>query len=121
MKKLLFITLMMLGVGSLHAQNNQGGSDIDLQVGNVDPTENNGESTRGPIQPPSVSLDDYTIYIGAHPDYTLTLLDEDGYVIYQTIVPAGVGVVVLPAMLTGEFELRLDFGGSYYFYGYITL
>jgi hypothetical protein len=29
MKKLLFITLMMLGVGSLHAQNNQGGSDIE--------------------------------------------------------------------------------------------
>ena len=36
-------------------------------------------------------------------------------VIPQTVVPSSVSVVVLPATLTGDFELQLDYGGNYYF------
>ena len=51
----------------------------------------------------------------------LTLLDEDSEVVYQTVVPSSVSVVVLPATLSGDFELQLDYGGNYYFYCEIAL
>jgi hypothetical protein len=53
---------------------------------------------------------------------TVQLLDEDGYVVYTTFVPASTPTVVLPSTLSGDYELRLiPSGSAYYFYGDITL
>ena len=60
-------------------------------------------------------------FTSTHDDYTLTLLDEDGEVVYQAVVPSTVNVVVLPTTLSGEFELQLDYGGNFYFYCEIEL
>ena len=52
---------------------------IILQVGWHDPTTGHGELPRCPINPPSASLDDHTLYINSeHPAYTLYLVDTTG-------------------------------------------
>ncbi len=98
---------------------------IRFQVGIFDPTVIHGDFPRGPITPPSASLDDHTLYIeGEHPAYMLYLVDNSGEeldVVYQVYVPANVGVVYLPATLSGTFELDLYNGGQYYFYSEIEL
>ena len=83
--------------------------------------DSNG-NTKSPVQVPIGSIDDHTLYIdGIGADYTLELIDENDTVVYSTYVPSSVNVVVLPSTLSGNFELRLYPGGSYYFYGYISL
>ena len=98
---------------------------IILQVGWHDPTLAHGERPRGPINPPSASLDDHTLYINSeHPAYTLYLVDTTGEepdVVYQVFIPANVNVVVLPSTLSGTYELQLYDGGDYYFYSEIEL
>lgn len=116
----------MATCGALFAQSPSNGSDITFQKGKVDdPSNTSGERPRGPINPPTASLDDYTLYIeGTHPAYMLYLVDNSGAepeVVYQVYVPANVGVVYLPTTLTGIYELDLYDGGSYYFYSEIEL
>lgn len=98
---------------------------IILQVGWNDPTTGSGEFPRSPINPPSASLDDHTLYIDSeHPAYTLYLVDTTGDepdVVYQVNVPANVNAVVLPSTLSGTYELQLYDGGQYYFYSEIEL
>ena len=53
-------------------------------------------------------------------DYTLNLYDEDGEVVYTVFVPAGTTQVILPATLSGDFELRFE-TSTYFYYGYISL
>ena len=53
-------------------------------------------------------------------DYTLQLLDEDGYVVYSVDCLSGTTQVVLPSTLTGDYEIMVIRGGSYYV-GYIEL
>ena len=78
---------------------------------------------KSPILVPSVMLNDHQLeFQGNHPVYTLVLLHEDGEVVYSTVVPTGTSTVVLPATLTGDFELRLyPDGTAYFFYGWIEL
>lgn len=102
-----------------------GSVSIILQVGWHDPTGSSGERPRNLINPPSVSLDDHTLYINSeHPAYTLYLVDTTGEepdVVYQVFIPANVNVVVLPSTLSGTYELQLYDGGDYYFYSEIEL
>lgn len=101
-------------------------SSFRFAVGVVNnPTHSQGDHPRSPINPPSGSIDDNTLYIdGAHTGYTLYLIDdssEEPDVVYQVTIPAGVNVVVLPATLSGTYELQLHNGGVYYFYTEISL
>jgi len=78
---------------------------------------------KSPVNPPQATLDDHVLtFTTSHADYTLTLLDVDGEAVYTTYVSSSVNVVVLPATLTGNYELRLTPNASnYYFYGEISL
>ena len=119
-KKSLFAGMLMLVFVCSPIKGYADETDLDLEVG-IDLDLGN-PMPKTPIRPPKVSINDYTLFFNsAHSDYTLTLFDEDGETAYQTIVPAGINVVILPATLSGDFELRLDFGGPYYFYGFISL
>lgn len=125
MKRFLIIACLMAMCGTLCAQS-PSNPEISFQVGKVDdPSTVLGGRPRGSITPPSASLDDHTLYIeGEHPAYMLYLVDNSGEepdVVYQVYVPANVGVVYLPATLTGTFELDLYNGGQYYFYSEIEL
>lgn len=99
--------------------------EVDLQVGILHPYGSGNPLPKSPINPPSASLDDHTFYInGEHSGYTLYLVDNSGDepdVVYQVIIPAGVNAVVLPATLSGTYELQLHNGGAFYFYAEIIL
>ena len=99
------------------------GDEIELSVGFTDETPIIRIPTKAPVKPMHINLENHQIELSAlHPDYTLTLLNEDGDVVYSTVVPAGTSTVTLPATLTGDYELRLyPDGTAYFFYVHIEL
>ena len=119
-KKYLFLFILIVGF-SVQAQGSQQGNEIDLAVGIIDPTNPNGESPRGPVLPPSVSIDGHTLYTQYVPfDATLQILDSSGAVVYSAFVPAFTHSVILPASLTGDYVIQL-IEGYWYFYGWVHL
>ena len=96
-------------------------ADVDLHEGYVDPGGDNGGQHRTPIEVPTVSLEDHTLFFETPCDgYTLRLLDEDGIVVFSTVIPSGTTSLVLPSYLSGEYEIQIIQGYLYY-YGYIEL
>ena len=92
---------------------------VDLHWGDPDGITN--PIPKAPVQVPSVSLDDHTLYFFTPCDgCTLNLVDENDVVVYTLVIPAGTTSLVLPATLSGNFELQI-IRGSYCFWGEITL
>ena len=55
-----------------------------------------------------------------HPDYVLTIKDEDGYVVYTTTVFSTDTEVILPSTLSGDYEINLIMD-NWLFTGWINL
>ena len=80
-----------------------------------------GGYPKTPVAPWYISQDGYVLTMSATPrDYTLSLYDEDDELAYSVFVPAGTTQVVLPATLSGDFEIRFE-TATYYYYGYLSL
>ncbi len=76
---------------------------------------------KSPIQPPIVYIEDYTLtFVAGHPDYELTIKDEDGETIYTTFVTSAETLVTLPSTLTGDYVIELRMG-NWKFTGWIEL
>ena len=76
---------------------------------------------RTPMRPPLVYIDDYALAFEAyHPDYVLTLKDENGDVVYTTTVYSTETLVTLPSTLSGDYEIQLVMG-NWLFTGWINL
>ena len=92
---------------------------VGLEVGYTDPEEGSDPPQRGPVLVPEVGIEDYTLTFSPPCyGYTVELQDEDGYVVYTTIITSD--TLVLPSTLEGEYQLRLyPTGSSIYFYGYV--
>ena len=74
-----------------------------------------------PMRPPVVYIEDYTLSFAVdHPDYTLIIKDEDGYVVYTTTVFSTDIEVILPSTLSGDYEVNLIMG-NWLFKGWINL
>ena len=117
MKKQLFSFLLLMGgvISSLAIP-------INLSVQIDDHTPTCPSVPKSPILVPIVDLTAGIVtFQEGHADYTLEILDEDGLVVYSANVPTAVTNVVLPTWLSGDYEIRLLTGGTYYFYGDITL
>ena len=85
------------------------------------PDEVLGGGHKSPVRPPYVTLDDHTLYIWSqHGGYTLTLLDDNDTVVYQTYVAAGVQFCALPPTLSGSYTLQLS-NDTYLFTGMVVL
>ena len=70
---------------------------------------------------PTVYIDDYTLLFEAnHPDYVLNIKDEDGDVVYSTVVSSTQTQVVLPSTLSGNYQIQLVMG-NWMFMGWINL
>ncbi len=94
---------------------------VELNVTWDDPTNLGNPVPKTPVQIPEVSLDDHTLYFFTPCDgYTLNLVDENDVVVYTIVIPAGTTSWILPATLSGEYELQL-ISGNYCFWGMITL
>lgn len=120
-KKFVLAALMMVSLPLCSLQVNAAPVPVGLQVGFDDPENNGGPPQRGPVFVPLVGIEDYTLtFTTPCYGYTLELLDEDGDVVYTTIITSD--TLVLPSTLEGEYQLRLyPTGSSIYFYGEITL
>ena len=76
---------------------------------------------RGPVLVPEVSIEGYTLFFGTPCDGSvLRLLDEDGFVVYSTVIPTGTTTLPLPTTLSGDYELQIIRDG-WCFYGWIIL
>ena len=119
MKKIFvaLVCMMTLGVVAVNAQS-PNPIELEVRFTNNTPLDPGGKKT--PIQIPSVWLDDHTLTFDAcHDGYTLNIVSGD-VVVYTVYVPANTTEVVLPAYLSGTFELQL-IQGNLCFYGEIDL
>ncbi len=125
MKKNFFIFLLCVVTLQVHGHlmsNDPSGIDLNFEVYYKDPLNGGNPLPKSPVNPPQATLDGHVLTFNtSHPDYTLTLLDENGDEAYQVFVPASTSVVVLPSTLSGSIKLQLDFGGSYIFVSEIVL
>lgn len=94
---------------------------VDMQISFIDPSLENLSHPKSPVVPPSISLDDHTLYFDTSCDgCTLNIVDENDVVVYTLVIPAGTTSLVLPSTLLGEYELQI-ICGYYLFYGKIDL
>ena len=74
-----------------------------------------------PMRPPVVYIEDYTLsFVADHPEYILNIKDEDGEVVYSTVVYSTLTQVTLPSILSGEYVIELRMG-YWLFTGWIEL
>ena len=114
MKKLIIFLLLLVGGGTFAF-----GAQIPMHIIKDGPAGNNG--TYAPARPWYISQNDYVLTLpDFEEDYTLQLFDEDENVVYSVDCLSGTTQVVLPSTLTGDYEIVVIRGGTYYG-GYIEL
>ena len=92
---------------------------VPLQSGYNDPTTNQNDPYKSPVQPPFVWQEGYTFtFDDSCLGCELRLVDENDNVVYTTTITSN--TLVLPSTLSGEYELQI-ISGIYCFYGYIEL
>ena len=120
MKKIISILFMVVSLPMCLSVNAQR-VIIPLSCGIFDQSSITDKPARGPIDPPTVYLEDYTLIFEAdHPEYILYIKDEDDAVVYSTVVSTTVTEVVLPSYLSGDYEIDLVMG-YWLFTGWINL
>lgn len=81
---------------------------VPLTVSIIDEQPGTNGHPRSPNETPIVYIDDYTLLFEAnHPDYVLNIKDEDGDVVYSTVVYSTQTQVVLPSTLSGDYQIEL--------------
>ena len=121
MKRFYFVLVLVVTALYSGAKIQNDYEEIYLQVRFDDPTEDHEPPQKSPLEIPSVSLDDHTLYFNTPCDgCTLNIVDSNDVVVYTTVIPTGAISLVLPATLLGEYELQI-ISGNYLFYGTIDL
>lgn len=122
MKKKVLLIICILGMAFVTLNlNAQKGESILLQATIYDPTKPIGGFPKTPIQEPSISLDDHTLYFETPCDgCTLNIVDENDVVVYTLVILTGTTSLVLPSTLSGEYELQI-IRGNYLFWGIISI
>ena len=115
MKKLLFCISMLFCLSTIAIA----GNEVPMNHHPLGSTH--GGNGKAPAAPWYITQDGNVLTMSATPcDYVLTLYDENDVLVYSVFVPAGTTQVVLPATLSGNFEIRFE-TATYYYYGYISL
>ena len=95
--------------------------EIELFVSIDDETPLGHNVPKTPVRPPHVSIENGVLSFTAdHPEYVLFIRDEEGDVVYTTVVSPSVTQVVLPTTLSGEYQIELTMG-NWLFTGWIDL
>ena len=120
-----FILFTMMSVTSVYAKGcvtcDTMSDDIVFVTSYFDPTLEHGSHPKSPIAPPSISLDDHTLYFDTPCDgCTLNIVDENNVVVYTLVIPTGTTSLVLPSTLSGDYTIQI-IRGYYLFYGSINL
>ena len=81
---------------------------VSLSVNYKDERPIGHDFGRTSVEVPLVYIDDYTLTFEAyHPDYALVIMDEDGDVVYTTLVFSAQTDVILPSTLSGDYQVNL--------------
>lgn len=116
MKKVLLLFLSCLVVNTIC----MAGRPINLTCSIIDPSAIGHQTHKAPPKNAVVYLEDYTLSFSAfEEDCVIKLLDE-GEVVYEVDIPAGLTSIVLPSTYSGEYTLQL-FRGNWVFEGEIGL
>jgi len=118
-KKIVAVLMLFMAVGVTNLYAGEG-DPLDLEVRKIDetPTQHGGMKT--PALIPNVWQDGYELEIETpHAEYVLNIVSGTT-VVYSVVVPANVSLVMLPATLSGTYELQL-IQGDLCFYGDIDL
>jgi hypothetical protein len=117
MKKLLFSSLFILFMNVCA----MAWDPIPFTVSFDDDQPGGNGHPKTPITAPKVYINDYMLLFEAnHPEYVLYIKDEDEVVVYSTVVTSATTEVVLPATLSGDYEIELIMG-DWLFSGWINL
>lgn len=123
-KKLFFILGLILMVslqGVAQTQSQQDPEVVILHIKTENPIQATGPIRRSPAMAPSVGLEDHTLYFNTPCDgCTLQLINEDGDVEVDVVIPEDTTTLTLPFYLEGEFLIQI-IRGRYCFYGFIEL
>ena len=119
-KKLLLAILSILLIGGVTTEANAQGIQVSLEVKKIDDTPVQPADPKTPIVFPTVWQDGYELEIDTpHDEYVLNIVSGTT-IVYSTVVYSTVSMVVLPATLSGTYELQL-IHDNLCFYGYIDL
>ena len=92
-----------------------------LQVMVIDPTISQNPQPKSPVVPPSVSIDDHTLYLySGCAGATLRVVNALGVAVYTEELYETTTEVELPETLVGEYELQI-LRGNFCFYAMIEL
>ena len=81
---------------------------VPLTVSFDDNSSVGHSNPKSPDETPTVYIEDYTLYFETnHPEYVLNIKDEDGDVVYTTVIYSAQTQVVLPSTLSGDYEIEL--------------
>lgn len=117
-KKLLLATLCLMATVCGNALTL---THIDFQVSITENLPLSPGGKKSPMNPPTVSIEDYTLFFDtAHPDYVLHIKDEEGNLVFTTMVYSAQTQVVLPSTLSGDYQIELVMG-NWLFIGWISL
>ena len=116
MKRTIFLSFALLMCIMMYA-----GTYITFDCSSVDPKVLGNPMPKSPIEVPLVYIDDYTLSFEAdHPEYVLSIKDEEDEVVYTTVVSSSQTQVILPSTLSGEYKIELVMG-NWLFTGWINL
>jgi len=119
-KKIVVLLMLFLALGGANLYANRQGNPLDLEVREIDDKPIHSGDPRSPILIPTVWQDGYELEIDTpHDEYVLNIVSGTT-IVYSVVVPANVSLVVLPATLSGTYELQL-IHDNLCFYGYIDL
>ena len=117
MRKFCYLLLIALSLSTSAAAWDR----IPLAVGIIESMPIGHGHGKSPMRPPVVYIEDHTLsFVVDHPDYELTIKDEDGEVVYSTIVTSAETLVTLPSSLVGDYVIELTMG-NWLFVGWINL
>lgn len=117
MRKSFYLLLIALSLSTSAAAWDR----IPLAVGIIESMPIGHGHSKSPMRPPVVYIEDHTLaFVADHPEYILNIKDEDGEVVYSTVVYSTLTQVTLPSILSGEYVIELTMG-NWKFTGFINL
>ena len=118
-KVLIIFTLVVAMLSLANVRANAVPVRVHFQVGYIDPTLEQTNPNRTPVQPPLIYIEDGTLTFDTNCDgCELRLVNAEDEVEYTTVISGS--TLELPSTLSGTYVLEI-ICGNYIFLGEITL
>jgi hypothetical protein len=120
LKRIVALLVCVLAFGGMKAYADGEGDLVELEVRIIDEIPSIPGGAKTPTLFPTVWQDGYELEIDTpHDEYVLNIVSGNT-IVYSVVVYSTVSLVVLPATLSGTYELQL-IHDDLCFYGYIDL